>query len=239
MTYTLHHGDCLEVMAGMEAGSVDCIVTSPPYNQLEQTGGGIHGRGGWLANVQDNGYPDAMDEASYQQWMQAVLDECLRVCRGTVWVNHKTRYRNRRAIHPLDFLHGPLWCEIVWARPGGIALGARRFVPSHELILGFGDPAVWNDEYKTAMSVWHIAPEADGRGHPCAFPVALPKLCILATTSRGMTVLDPFTGSGTTGVACAMEGRDFIGIEREAEYVEIARRRIDAAAAQLRMDVEA
>jgi site-specific DNA-methyltransferase (adenine-specific) len=53
----------------------------------------------------------------------------------------------------------------------------------------------------------------------------------------GDVVLDPFTGSGTTGVACAEEGRDFIGIEREAEYVEIARRRIDAASAQERLPV--
>jgi len=51
----------------------------------------------------------------------------------------------------------------------------------------------------------------------------------------GDVVLDPFTGSGTTGVACAMEGREFVGIEREAEYVEIARRRIEAASAQGRL----
>mgnify|MGYP002682234811 FL=1 len=54
---------------------------------------------------------------------------------------------------------------------------------------------------------------------------------------EGDLVLDPFTGSGTTGVACVEEGRDFIGIERESEYVEIARRRIDAAAAQTRLPV--
>jgi site-specific DNA-methyltransferase (adenine-specific) len=54
---------------------------------------------------------------------------------------------------------------------------------------------------------------------------------------EGDTVLDPFTGSGTTGVACAHESRDFIGIEREAEYVEIARRRIEAAASQMRLPI--
>jgi site-specific DNA-methyltransferase (adenine-specific) len=53
----------------------------------------------------------------------------------------------------------------------------------------------------------------------------------------GDVVLDPFMGSGTTGVACVMEGREFIGIEREGEYLEIARRRIDAASAQGRLAV--
>jgi len=75
--------------------------------------------------------------------------------------------------------------------------------------------------------------------HPTVKPVALMRWLVRLVARPGDVVLDPFAGSGTTGVACAMEGRDFIGIEREAEYVEIARRRIDAAAAQLRMDVEA
>jgi site-specific DNA-methyltransferase (adenine-specific) len=53
----------------------------------------------------------------------------------------------------------------------------------------------------------------------------------------GDVVLDPFMGSGTTGVACAMEGREFIGIEKDAEYVEIARRRIAHAEGQMRLSV--
>ncbi len=73
--------------------------------------------------------------------------------------------------------------------------------------------------------------------HPTVKPVALMRWLVRLVARAGDTVLDPFTGSGTTGVACAMEGRDFIGIERESEYVEIARRRIDAAAAQTRLPV--
>lgn len=58
---------------------------------------------------------------------------------------------------------------------------------------------------------------------------------LLSKLSDAQTILDPFAGSGTTGVACASEGLSFIGIEREPEYVEIARRRIEAAAAQQRL----
>jgi DNA modification methylase len=73
--------------------------------------------------------------------------------------------------------------------------------------------------------------------HPTVKPVALMRWLVKLVAREGDTVLDPFTGSGTTGVACAEEGRDFIGIEKEAEYVEIARRRIEAAAAQERLPV--
>jgi site-specific DNA-methyltransferase (adenine-specific) len=62
--------------------------------------------------------------------------------------------------------------------------------------------------------------------HPCVKPVALMRWLVRLVTPEGGLVLDPFTGSGTTGIAAAMEGRRFLGIEREAEYVEIARARI-------------
>jgi site-specific DNA-methyltransferase (adenine-specific) len=69
--------------------------------------------------------------------------------------------------------------------------------------------------------------------HPTVKPLALMEyLCTLTATPTGGVVLDPFTGSGTTGVAAVNTGRGFIGIEREAEYIEIARRRIEAAQAQ-------
>ena len=69
--------------------------------------------------------------------------------------------------------------------------------------------------------------------HPTVKPLALMEyLCRLTRTPTGGVVLDPFAGSGSTGVACVRTGRDFVGIEREAEYVEIARRRIAAAEAE-------
>jgi len=74
--------------------------------------------------------------------------------------------------------------------------------------------------------------------HPTVKPLALMRWLVRLVAHEGDLVLDPFTGSGTTGVACVEEGRDFIGIERESEYVTIARRRIEAAEAQLMLPVE-
>jgi len=73
--------------------------------------------------------------------------------------------------------------------------------------------------------------------HPTIKPLTLMRWLVKLVAYPGDTVLDPFMGSGTTGVACAMEGRKFIGIEREVEYIEIARRRIEAASAQERLPI--
>ncbi len=70
--------------------------------------------------------------------------------------------------------------------------------------------------------------------HPTVKPVALMRWLVRLVTPPGGTVLDPFTGSGTTGMACALEGFEFIGIEKEREYVEIAERRIAYARANPR-----
>lgn len=76
----------------------------------------------------------------------------------------------------------------------------------------------------------------DGK-HVCEKPIALMQHIIQTSTKKGQIVLDCFAGSGSTGVACAISERDFIGIERDPEYVDIAQRRIEASAAQLRMEV--
>lgn len=81
------------------------------------------------------------------------------------------------------------------------------------------------------------AERGEGNTHPTVKNLALMRWLVKLVAYPGDTVLDPFMGSGTTGVACAMEGREFIGIEREAEYIEIARRRIEHASAQGRLKV--
>ena len=70
--------------------------------------------------------------------------------------------------------------------------------------------------------------KADSR-HPATFPLQLPMNCILLSTTDGATVLDPFMGGGTTGVACVKANRNFIGIEIDPKYFEVAKERIEQA----------
>src|SRR3990167_10688009 len=84
----------------------------------------------------------------------------------------------------------------------------------------------WLERYAT--NIWKMNPETDKNGHPCPFPVKLPMNLIRFLSYQGDTVLDPFAGSGTTGVAAKRLGRNFIGCDMSQEYVDIANARIDA-----------
>lgn len=239
-------GDALEIMAGMPDGSVDIIVTSPPYNQIGSKCGsrkgwssapGMYRRNAWHKRIRDGqAYPDDMPEQEYQAWLRAVVQECLRVSKGLVWVNHKTRYRAGVAIHPLSFLDFPVYSEIVWSRNGSMALNCKRFAPSHEYIFGFGDKHYWDDQANKLMSVWQLAasPDAD---HPCSFPVQIPMRLIFASCPPGGIVLDPFVGVGKTAIAAIRTGRHFIGIDIEPKFCELARERIRIERSQLTLDL--
>jgi site-specific DNA-methyltransferase (adenine-specific) len=232
----LYQGDCLEVMRGMDDKSVDCVVTSPPYNTLPAANkpSGLHGpkggRGKWVAKAAD-GYFDQRDETEYQEWLRSVITECLRISKGLVWVNHKVRYRDGLAVHPVRFLPFPIYAEVIWDRRGSMALNCKRYAPSHEYLLAFGDRAYWDDSLNTFMSVWQIAPQRS-EDHPCPFPLEIARRPILSSCPPNGIAFDPFMGSGTTGVAAIQTGRNFIGIELDANYFAIAQRRIEDAQAQ-------
>ena len=88
--------------------------------------------------------------------------------------------------------------------------------------------------YRYSISATGLERTADGNGHPTQKPLRLMEWCMSFLPEAGL-ILDPFMGSGTTGVACANLGRSFIGIEREPKYFDIACRRIEDAQRQSRM----
>lgn len=202
--YVLHTGDCLEVMATMDADSVDAVVTDPPYN------------------VGQSGYDDR--RADFPAWISEVLSECLRVSAGpVVMFAASTKMRE----YPQ-----PDWTA-VWHKPLTLGYWSTPLIPHWEALL------LWRPAKCPCGDVFSYVParKAEGNGHPNPKPLPLMRRLVDLQTEPGGLVLDPFTGSGTTGVACIEEGRDFIGIETEAEYVDIARARIERAAAQQRLPV--
>lgn len=217
---------------------VDIVVTSPPYNQLGKSRRLGHGwkenpniwKGrAWLEIVKgDAMYEDDMPEDQYQEWLNGILQECLRVARGLVWFNHKVRYRDGVGIHPLSFLKAPLYSEVIWAMNGSIALNCKRFAMSHETIYGFGKPHYWDDNLNTLLSVWSIA-RAASNGHPTNFPIVIPARLIKASCPPGGIVCDPFLGSGSTAVAAIETGRHYVGIEIEREYYELSEGYVEQA----------
>jgi len=119
----------------------------------------------------------------------------------------------------------------VWFNPAGTGFGRWGFNLAH-LILYYGKEPRPN---KSASSVTGLNDRSEDFGHPCAKP--LPFMCWLVNkaSDEGETILDPFMGSGTTGVACANLGRKFIGIEIEEKYFDIACKRIEIAYQQPRL----
>lgn len=245
---TIYHGDCLEVLPTLPPA--DLIVTSPPYNLGNTTGGGfpdrfghyrkstgLAGRGGggkWGGGALANGYGIHSDDMPHEEYL-AWQAKCLRAfwaClgpAGAIFYNHKPRVQDGQLIAPMDYVPAELRPyvrqEIVWMRSGGINFSPAFYLPMHERILVIARRG-WRLKSKGASGVgdvWEIHQETDNP-HPAPFPVELPARAI-ETTEPTLTV-DPFMGSGTTLRAAKDAGRRAIGIEIEERYCEIAVKRL-------------
>lgn len=225
-------GDCLEIMKEIPDGTIDLVVTSPPYNLKNSTGNGMKdGRGGKWKNAElVNGYvdhDDCMPHNEYVQWQRACLTEMLRIIPkdGAIFYNHKWRVQDGLLQDRHDILNGfPVRQIIIWRRKGGINFNAGYFLPTYEVIYLITKP-----DFKLAPKansfgdVWDIKQESNNP-HPAPFPIALINRIISSTTAK--TILDPFMGSGTTAIAALMNNREYLGIELSKEYTEMANKRI-------------
>lgn len=234
---TIYLGDCHDVLPQLEAGSVDLVVTSPPYNQADNIDRGRGHKARWHTMTERAvWYADSMDPEAYASWQVEILEMCAAALKpdGSVMYNHKPDHTARKVVHPLDWLRRvkglELIEEIVWARPGGMAFNAGLFVPTHEMIYWLcrrGSKPRWPTRAAMAWgSVWRMAYDREIPEHPCAFPAELPMRCIAALTEPGDLVLDCFAGSGTTARAAKNLGRQAILIEEKPEYVDLAVRRL-------------
>lgn len=231
---TIYHGDSNEILPRLADGSVDIVVTSPPYNMGLTPGGngrgmyrpGANNKAGRFRDGYSGNNDDALDYDEYCAWQRWVLAECWRVTTSAVFYNHRPRVEHGQLREPLNGDYGlPLRQRIIWDRGTGIDITLRSFVTRGEYILFFAHP-----EFKMAnhgMSgmgdVWNLGMETRC-DHPAPFPLSLPTRCILA--SDAARTLDPFMGSGTTLRAAKDLGRKAIGIEREERFCEMAAMRM-------------
>ena len=243
----LIEGDTLENLRQLESASVGTIVTSPPYylrtldrrRNPDTPDGAYPSRGarGWSRrHNMDNAFGHDMSLDAYLAYHREVVAEMRRVLRhdGSLWYNHRERVQAGKLEElAVDILGDWLRQRVIWAKGGSPAHNHRFLLPAHEYVyLCAGDawtrPTVRADGVggETVSTVWHIRPERDNP-HPAPFPIALAARCIIAGGERG-PVLDPFIGSGTTAIAAMRLGLPWIGIERSAEYLAMAGRRVAA-----------
>lgn len=227
-------GDCLEVMRKIPDKSIDVIITSPPYNLLNSTGNGLKKNtktGKWANAAIKEGYKDYDDNMPYDKyiaWQRECVGEMCRIIRddGVVFYNNKNRVQGGLLQDRGEIVRGyPLRQIITWKRSGAINFNAGYFLPTTEQIY-----MLCNKQFKLVRGankytdVWEITQEMKNP-HPAPFPEALIDRIISSTS--GQIILDPFAGSGTTGVSAKKFDRNFILIEKSIDYCNMAKARLD------------
>lgn len=258
-------GDCLEVMAQMpECFRANAVITSPPYDAVREYGGhppvdlfavlsdcsNMLERGGVMMwNVRDQTINGSETGTSFRHALHCLnlglrLHDTMIYCREGVTFPDSNRYfpsteymfvfsngapahfnglKDRRNKTAGTVMHGTV------RQTNGSVTRKRR---SGEVIPNYG-----------LRHNWWVLDNAEAGlgefgGHPAPMPYDMAAGHILTWTAAKETVVDPFMGSGTTGVACARLGRKFLGIEIEERYFDVACRRIEQAYAQGRLDLE-
>jgi len=233
----LFNDDCLKVLPTLLDNSIDLIITSPPYNKKGLIGKKKVGNQIWKKfNINYKTYGDDMTEKEYQLWIVKFLNECYRLIKptGSIFFNHKPRRNKNRCYLPTDFVcqsNAKLYQMIIWDRKNSPNIRNDILIPSTEHIYWFckNKPKVFrnNIDSKYRSEVWTINPERQKK-HPAPFPLQLVNNCIQLSSQENDIVLDPFMGSGTTGLACKNTNRKFIGIEMDKNYFDIAKQRIES-----------
>jgi DNA modification methylase len=252
--FQLYRGDCLEILRTLKPGSVQAVLTSPPYDGLRVYSGKrfdwrplppllyrVLAPGGVLIWVVNDQTKNGRESGTSFRQALAFIDE------GGFWLYDTMLYAKANPL-PLNHRRYTQAFEYVFVltkgRPRTVRLlrepckdhGSRRSDGAthrrgghgnhDQLVRMFGVGRLVKPD-KPRSNIWfYPVGSKEGQGHPAFFPLAFARDHVLSWTDPGDTVLDPFMGSGTTGIASAETGRRFIGIEIYRPYFNIARRRL-------------
>lgn len=220
----LRQGNCLEVMRNIPDGSVDLVVTDPPY-EIQTSGAGLYKQADKqyvkeLCGMKDGFSPEILDE----------------LCRVMKKINIYIFCSQKQIMPLLDyFVKGKKcnWNLLTWHKTNPVPACGNKYLTDTEFILFFREKGVpIYGEFKTKFT-YYVTPlnQTDKKkfGHPTIKPLEIVQNLILNSSAENEVVLDPFMGSGTTGVACVNTGRRFIGMELDPVYFDIANKRINEA----------
>jgi site-specific DNA-methyltransferase (adenine-specific) len=243
----LYHANCIEFMDMVSSkypdGRFDMIFADPPYFL---SNGGITCHAGKMVKVDKGQWDKSNGPEMNHEFNKAWLSRCQKLLKpnGTLWVSgtHHVIHSVGYAIQQIGM---KILNDITWEKPNPPPnLSCRYFTHSTEMIIWAAknekskhcfnyDKMRKMNSGKQMKSVWTIAtPNGDEKGfgkHPTQKPVQLLERIILASTTEGNLVFDPFSGSSTTGVAAVKLRRKFVGCELEAEFLALSSKRLEMA----------
>ncbi|MBV1902766.1 MAG: site-specific DNA-methyltransferase, partial [Marinosulfonomonas sp.] len=239
-------GECIEVMNSLPAGSVDLIFADPPYNL--QLRGDLHRPDNSKVDAVDDSWDQFSSFGAYDAFTRDWLKAAKRLLKpnGAIWVigSYHNIFRVGAAMQNAGY-----WIlnDVVWRKSNPMPnFRGMRLTNAHETLIwasrAEGGKYTFNYEALKALnegiqmrSDWvlpictgheRLKDENGDKAHPTQKPQSLLHRVLVATTNPGDVVLDPFFGTGTTGAVAKMLGREFIGIEREEKYRDVAKKRI-------------
>lgn len=222
MDIKLYQGDCLELMKDIPDNSIDLVITDPPY-EICTSGAGLYKQSDKKYIKELNGMKDGFSEE--------ILDE---LCRVMKKINIYIFCSQKQIIPLLDYFVKNKKCNwniLSWHKTNPIPACGNKYLTDTEFILFFREKGVKVYGSFDTKRTWYATPlnQSDKKKykHPTVKPQLILNNLVINSSKNGDIVLDPFMGSGSTGVACLNNNRNFIGIELDENYFSIAKERIE------------
>ena len=246
---TIIHGDCIEELRKIPENSIDLIFADPPYNM--QLKNALYRPNNTKVDGVDDEWDKFASFSEYDDFCMSWLKECKRILKdsGSIWVigSYHNIFRVGNIMLNLGFwiLNDVTWYKtnpmpnfmgtrftnatetLLWCSKGE---QYKKYTFNHKMMKKYNGG-------KQMTSVWQIGlcigeerlkGEDGKKAHSTQKPEELLKRVILSTSKKGDIILDPFFGTGTTGAVAKKLGRNFIGIEKESEYIGLTKKRINA-----------
>lgn len=252
-------GDAIEKLKEIPNESIDLIYADPPYNMSKKQGLGWK----YSKHITMQESWDMFNKDEFFDFNVKWISECLRVLKhgGSLWISGSFHNIYQIGFILQNFDNIKINNSIVWFKPNAQPnITCRFFTESTEHLIWAsknGNGKKWKFNYKTTKE--HIYDQINPKGkqtrnvwsipltpreekwagtHPTQKPIELLRRIIISCTDKGDTVLDPFTGSGTTNVVALKYNRNSIGIEKEKKFIELIKKRMERETKETLREVE-
>ena len=211
--FELWHGDCLELMKNIPDGSVDLVLTDPPYGMS------------FKSNYRKEKYNEIQNDKSLE-WLERYISECYRVLKNNSAIYCFCSWHNVDVFKQAIEKKFKVKNILIWEK-NNTSMGDLKgsYAPKYEMIIFAHKGRKLLNGFRYADII--KASRTGNKKHPTEKPVDLLETFIKNSSDENTVVFDGFMGSGSTGVACVNTNRRFIGIELDGVYFNIAKERIE------------